>query len=111
MEWKNKVRLMEIAMYRNTKFADNEGHREYFLDAIQTTDTFHPFDTDYALESMDEGDLYNMFCDIGGIIEEHFRDVWNHAPGYVPPAGIEYNAEAALATFLQLVEKHTETAL
>lgn len=110
MQWKNKVRLMQIATYRNTKFLDDEGHREYFLDALQATDTFHPFDTDYAMESMDEDALYNMFCDIGGIIQEHFSDPWNHAPGYVPPAGIEYDAEGALATFLTLVEKHSATA-
>jgi hypothetical protein len=78
---------------------------------LNETDTFHPFETDLAMERMDEDSLYIMFCDIESIIIEHFNNPWNHAPGYIKPKKVEFSAGVALDKFLTLVDSYRQAVV
>jgi hypothetical protein len=100
MQWQDKVRLMRETLKATVKFSDTQ-FKDYFEFQLVETDTFHPFDTDAALNTMEEHDLFEMFCDVEDIIREHFDDAWNFPPGYVKPEGIEFEPGEALDIFLK----------
>jgi hypothetical protein len=92
----------------------SKGFTEYFKIQLNQTDTFHPFDTDgelsRALDNMPErcnyrscdsyhawkdgrcdiaDALYAMLTEASELIEYHFSDKWNFAPGAPLPARID----------------------
>jgi hypothetical protein len=100
MQWQDKVRLMRETLKETVKFSDPQ-FKDYFEFQLVETDTFHPFDTDAALNNMEEHDLFEMFCDVEEIIRDHFDNAWNFPPGYVKPEGIEFEPGEALDIFLK----------
>jgi len=100
MQWKDKTRLMRQVLKDTVKFSDAQ-FKEYFEFQLAETDTFHPFDTDAALNTMEEHDLFEMFCDVEIIIDAHFDEPFNFPPGYVKPEGIEFDPGEALDLFLK----------
>lgn len=106
MDWAKKVELMRQTLVDTVKFegAGSAGFAEYFRITLLATDTFHPFNTDSALNSMDEDGLWNMFAESGELITEHFQNPWNHHPGYTAPAKVKFHVGNATERFLDLVD-------
>ena len=109
-----KIMLANVNLYStlDTKKV-SEGYTEYFKIQLFETDTFHPFDTDgelsraldmipnrcnyRSLESyhawkdgrIDIADaLYSMMTEVSELVEDHFSNAWNFAPGVKLPERI-----------------------
>ena len=106
MEWTARVELARKALAAAVVFEgpDAEMYKQDFLFALRETDTFHPFNTDYALESLEEDQLFEMFCEMESLVLNHYADPWNHAPGYKAPAKVSADPEDALDEFEKLLD-------
>ena len=105
MDWAAKVKLMRQAVTEATVITGRgaDSIREYFLDMLHLTDDFHPFTTDRAMSPklMDHELVYDMFCEVGDLIGQHFA--YLNDPSF---AVIVFDADAATDTFFKLVDKH-----
>ncbi len=104
--WKEKTAIMRKAIADSVLFSgpQKEDCMVNFLFLLAETDTFHPFDTDFALNKMDEDDIFSMFCDVENNVLSFYADPWNHPPGYQMPE-VAFDPEFATDTFFKELDK------
>lgn len=128
-----KIMLANVKLYstHNPKKV-SEGYTDYFKIQLFQTDTFHPFDTDGELSRaldmipnrcnyrscdsyrawkdgrLDIADaLYSMMTEVSELVEDHFSNAWNFAPGVklperiVMPTGWTDIADSSVARILK----------
>jgi hypothetical protein len=109
-----KIMSSQVKLYSQRDDKNiSEDFMEYFNTQLFETDTFHPFDTDGELSrAMDRmparcdyrsiksywafkdgkeniaDALYSMMFEVSDLVEDHFSNVWNFAPGVKLPERI-----------------------
>ena len=84
---------------------------EDFLFALKATDTFHPFDSDYAMEEERMGPLEEMFYEMECLVVNHYMNIWNHHPGYAKPESVTVDVERALERYCEIREAQESACL